>query len=262
LWPARHWLRFPCYWGATGPCGHLQGERRQLGNQQLGGGELNITASSVLQDVLDNTYNSCVSDPYGCVGKPLTAFNGGTITLKQSYVTLINSLYPGLIPAGVMSYSTADPGFGSGGQLLALDSVWLQTTLNQSAADLRSLFNNPGLLTDGAPLLLQDFGGGLSAYLPLPGGAYPNPNGPLFDQISDAEGANLLINPIDGSPILLDVYGNPRTRNGLRSIGAVQPANVPSPLPFAGATAALTWSRRLRRRMQQAQTPQRQERLG
>ena len=262
MWPARHWLRFPCYWGATGPCGHLQGERRQLGNQQLGGGELNITASSVLQDVLDNTYNSCVSDPYGCVGKPLTAFNGGTITLKQSYVTLINSLYPGLIPAGVMSYSTADPGFGSGGQLLALDSVWLQTTLSQSAADLRSLFNNPGLLTDGAPLLLQDFGGGLSAYLPLPGGAYPNPNGPLFDQISDAEGANLLINPIDGSPILLDVYGNPRTSNGLRSIGAVQPANVPSPLPFAGATAALAWSRRLRRRMQQAQTPQRQERLG
>jgi hypothetical protein len=222
--------------------------------QAFGGGELNITASSVLQDALYNTYNTCVSDPYDCAGKPLTAFNGGTITVKQSYVTLINSSYPGLIPAGVMSYSTADLGFGSGGQLLGMDAVWLQTTPNQSAVDLRSLFSDPSLLTDGAPLLLADFGGGLSGYLPLPGGAYPNPSGPLIDQISDANGANLLMNPIDGSPILLDVYGNPRTSNGLRSIGAVQPANVPSPLTFAGATAALAWSRRLRRRIQQAQT--------
>jgi hypothetical protein len=134
--------------------------------------------------------------------------------------------------------------------------VWLQTTPNQSAADLSSLFGNPGLLTDGVPLLLQDFGGGLSAYLPLPGGGYPHPGGPLIDQISNADGANLLMNPIDGNPILLAVYGNPRTSNDLRSIGAVQPAYVPSPLPFAGATAALAWSRRLRRRIQQAQTRQ------
>lgn len=230
--------------------------------QAFGGGELNITASSILQDALYNTYNTCVSDPYGCAGKPLTAFNDGTITLKQSYVSLINAQDPpGLIPAGVLSYSNAPFGPANAGSLVALDSVWLQTTPNQSAAALRTLFSNPGLLTDGAPLLLQDFGGGLSAYLPLPGGAYPNPGGPLIDQISNADGANLLMNPIDGSAILLDVYGNPRTSNGLRSIGAVQPANVPSPLPFAGATAALAWSRRLRRRIQYAQTPQGQERL-
>jgi hypothetical protein len=131
--------------------------------QAFGGGELNIIASSVLQDALYNTYNACVSEPFGCAGKPLTAFNGGTITLKQSYVTLINSLYPDLIPAGVMSYSTADLGFGSSGHLVALDSVWLQTTPNQSAADLRSLFSNPSLLTNGVPLVLEDLGGGLSA---------------------------------------------------------------------------------------------------
>ncbi len=230
--------------------------------QAILGGELNITASSILQDVIDNTYNSCNSDPYACGGKPLTAFDGGTITLNQSYVSLINAQDPpGLIPAGVLSYSSADLGFGSGGQLVAFDSVWLQTTPNQSAADVRSLFSNPGLLTDGAPLLLEDFGGGLSAYLPLPGGAYPNPSGPLIDQISDANGANLLINPIDGNPILRDVFGNPRTSKGLRSIGAVQPASVPAPLSLAGATAALAWSRRLRRRIQQAQAPQGQERL-
>ena len=52
---------------------------------------------------------------------------------------------------------------------------------------------------------------------------------------------------LSGSPILLDVYGKPRTRYGLRTIGAVQPASAPGPLPLAGATGALGWSRRLRR---------------
>ena len=219
--------------------------------QSILGGELNITASSILQDVLyntDHTSTTCNSDPYACSGKPLTAFDGGTITLKQSYVSLINA-QDGLIPAGVPSYSNALYGPSNAGSLVALDSVWLQTTPNQSAADLQSLFGNASLLTSGIPLTLEDFGGGTSAYYPLPSGAYPNPDGPLIDQISDADGANQLINPIDGSPILLDVFGNPRTRNGQRTIGAVQPASVPAPLPLAGATAALAWSRRLRRRI-------------
>jgi hypothetical protein len=221
--------------------------------QAFAGGELNITASSILQDVLYNSYNTCNSDPYACAGKPLTAFDGGTITLKQSYVSLLNA-QDGLIPAGVPSYSIAlDP--SNAGFLVALDSVWLQTTPNQSAADLRSLFGNASLLTSGIPLTLEDFGGGVTAYYPLPSGAYPNPQGPLIDQISDANGANQLINPIDGSPILLDVFGQPRTRNGLRTIGAVQPASVPAPLPLAGATAALAWSRRLRRRIRSSQRP-------
>jgi hypothetical protein len=232
--------------------------------QAILGGELNITASSILQDVLYNTDHpstTCNSDPYACGGKPLTAFDGGTITLNQSYVSLINAQDPpGLIPAGVLSYSDALYGPSNAGTLVALDSVWLQTTSNQSAAELQNLFGTPSLLTSGLPLTLQDFGGGVSAYYPLPGGAYPNPQGPLIDQISDADGVNQLINPIDGSPILLDVYGNPRTHNGLRSIGAVEP--VPGPLPLAGATAALAWSRRLRRRIQRAQTAQGHDILG
>lgn len=227
--------------------------------QAFAGGELNITASSILQDVLYNNYNACNSDPYACAGKPLTAFDGGTITLKQSYVSLINA-QDGLIPAGVPSYSIAlDP--SNAGSLVALDSVWQQSTPSQSAADLQSLFGNASLLTSGIPLILEDFGGGASAYYPLPSGAYPNPDGPLIDQISDANGANQLINPIDGSPILLDVFGNPRTRNGLRTIGAVQPASVPAPLPLAGATAALAWSRRLRRRIRNAHAPERADSL-
>ena len=227
--------------------------------QAFAGGELNITASSILQDVLYNSYNACNSDPYACAGKPLTAFDGGTITLKQSYVSLLNA-QDGLIPPGVPSYSIAlDP--SNAGSLVALDSVWLQSTPSQSAADLQGLFGNASLLTSGIPLILEDFGGGVTAYYPLPSGAYPNPDGPLIDQISDANGANQLINPIDGSPILLDVFGNPRTRNGLRTIGAVQPASVPAPLPLAGATAALAWSRRLRRRIRNAHAPERAESL-
>jgi hypothetical protein len=224
--------------------------------QAILGGELNITGSSILQDVLYNTDHpstTCNSDPYACAGKPLTAFDGGTITLKQSYVSLINAQDPpGLIPAGVLSYSDALYGPSNAGSLVALDSVWLQTTSNQSAADLQNLFGNPSLLTSGIPLTLEDIGGGVTAYYPLPSGAYPNLQGPLIDQISDADGVNQLINPIDGSPILLDVFGQPRTHDGLRTIGAVEP--VPAPLPLAGATAVLAWSRRLRRRIRHAES--------
>jgi hypothetical protein len=162
----------------------------------------------------------------------------------------------------VETYSSASLGFGSGGQLVALDSVWLQTTPHQSAAALRTLFGNPDLLTDGAPLLLEDLGGGLSAYLPWPASADPNPNGPLIDQISVANGANPLLNPIDGTPILLDVFGNPRTSNGFRTIGAVQTTGVPAPLPLAGATATLAWSRRLRLRIHRSPAPKQGGHLG
>jgi len=219
--------------------------------QAILGGELNITASSILQDVLYNTYNSCNSDPYACAGKPLTAFDGGTITLKQSYVSLINAQDPpGLIPAGVLSYSDALYGPSNAGSLVALDSVWLQTTSNQSAADLQNLFGNPSLLTSGIPLTLEDIGGGVSAYYPLPSGADPNPQGPLIDQISDADGVNQLINPIDGSVITTDLLGRPRSRENMRDIGALQA--VPGPLPLAGAAAAMGWSRKLRQRLKRA----------
>ena len=217
--------------------------------QAFAGGELNITASSILQDAVNNTDHSsdyCISHPYDCAGKPLTAFNGGTITLKQSIVSLLNT---NLIPTGVNSYSEAALGYASGGNIVGLDSVWIQPTPNQDAAALQTLLGNPAVLTAGLPLVLEDFGGGVTAYLPLPNGAYPNPTGPLVNQIANANGANQLLSPIDGSLISVDVLGNPRTRNGLRDIGALQYTPVPGPLPLAGAAAALSWSRRLRRRL-------------
>jgi hypothetical protein len=124
----------------------------------------------------------------------------------------------------------------------------MQTTPNQNTTDLQTLLANANLLTSGVPLTVQDLGG-VEAYFPWPAGAYPNRKGPLINQVSDADGSNQLINPINGNPILRDVFGQPRTNQGLRTIGAVQPT-VPAPLPLAGASAALVWSRRLRRRCQ------------
>ena len=40
--------------------------------------------------------------------------------------------------------------------------------------------------------------------------------------VPDADGANSLINPIDGSTITTDVYGYARTTTGLRNVGAVE----------------------------------------
>lgn len=214
--------------------------------QAILGGELNITASSILQDALYNSYNDCALEPYNCAGKPLTALDGGSINLKQSLVSLLN---PDLIPTGKDSYSEAALGYASGGNIVALDSVWIQPTPTQSAASLQTLLDNPALLTAGLPLVLDDLGGGVTAYLPLPNGAYPNPTGPLINQIANADGANQLLSPIDGSVISTDVLGNPRTRMGLRDIGALQFTPVPGPLPLAGAAAAFGWSRRLRRRL-------------
>jgi hypothetical protein len=219
--------------------------------QALGGGELNITASTILQDALYTSFSGCGANPYNCNGKPLTAINGGVIRLQQSVVSLINADIPGILPTGVSSYSEADLGYGSAGDLVALDGVWLQPTPEQTASALTLLFDNPALLTTGTPLTLADLGG-ISGYGSLPAGAVPNPSGPLVNAISDADGLNQLINPIDGSVLNTDLLGRPRSRQGFRDIGALQATAVPGPLPLAGAAAALGWSRRLRRRLKLA----------
>jgi hypothetical protein len=219
--------------------------------QAIEGGELNIVASTIVQDALTNGYSGCNADPYVCGGKPLTALDGGTIRMRESVISLLNAEVPGIIPAGIASYSEAPLGYASGGSLEAQDSVWIQVTPTQSAADLAVLLESRGLTTTGVPFLLDDFGGGLSGYRPLPAGAVPNPAGPLIDRIADADGSNQLINPIDGSVIQFDLLGMPRTRLGRRDLGAIQAQDVPAPLPLAGALAAFSSSRRLRRRLRQ-----------
>ena len=134
---------------------------------------------------------------------------------------------------------------------LAISWLTLIATFNPSAKltgpALRALFDQPGLRTDGVPYALDDNG---SLYYPLPQGA--TPQGPLLAAITDADGANQLINPIDGSVITKDVYGSPRTAYGTRDIGAVQGTQAPGPLPTLGFGVAFGWSRRLRTRIRPA----------
>jgi MYXO-CTERM domain-containing protein len=140
---------------------------------------------------------------------------------------------------------------------LAADAFsFVQPVTLQDSATLESLFSQPNLLTSGVPYALDPSDPSYPpTYYQMPDGAYPLVLGPLVNKIPDADGTNQLINPINGSVITSDVFGNPRTSNGLRDVGAVQHSvpgpqqSVPGPLPLLGVGAAFGWSRRLRRRL-------------
>ena len=219
--------------------------------QAYSGGEANLTATTIQANGLyvDTNGGSCSvpsSDPnYLCNGSPLQAFAGGTIRLKESAVSAINMDLA--LVQHPYSETYAPFGISSSGELLSDANSYVQPTATLLGPALRTLFNQPGLLTDGMPYVL-DAGGLL--YTPLPEGAVPA--GPLLAVILDADGVNQLINPIDGSVITKDVYGNPRTAFGTRDIGAVQGTQVPGPLPIFGLGAALGWSRQLRNRVRKS----------
>jgi hypothetical protein len=200
--------------------------------QALLGAEANVIASTIQVQNLGISSSFCASAPgnYSCSGTPLRAAFDGSIHLTQSAVSLLNQHIVG---------SDNDPAFdngplpdgGTGGFFSADAATYISPTSTQSLADLQVLFGQPNLLTDPA------FEGGIipgdpevAFYLPLPYGAYPAAAGSLINAVADADGANQLINPIDGSVITTDVYGNPRTLNGYRDAGAVQHVPEPSTL--------------------------------
>ena len=90
---------------------------------------------------------------------------------------------------------------------------------------------------------------------PFPLASWPVANGVLIGVVPDADGANVLLNPIDGSVITVDVFGQARTTGGLRNVGAVEsavpeidPASLGGGLSLLlGALACLENRRRLRR---------------
>ncbi|MFM1901819.1 MAG: hypothetical protein RLZZ216_2395 [Cyanobacteriota bacterium] len=219
--------------------------------QAYSGGEANLTATTIQANGLyvDTTGGNCsvpTSNPnYLCNGSPLQAFAGGTIRLKESAVSAIN-IELALVQAPY-SETYAPFGMPSSGELLSDANSYVQPTATLSGPALRTLFDQPGLLTDGVPYVLDADG---LLYYALPEGAIPK--GPLLAVIPDADGANQLINPIDGTVITKDVYGNARTAFGTRDIGAVQGTQVPGPLPIFAPGAALGWSRGLRRRIRTA----------
>ena len=219
--------------------------------QAYGNAVANVIASTVQfnPNMLNSTsLGPCITDPtrYSCNGAPLQAFGGGKINLVQSAISTINT---SLTPEIDDFYSNF---FGVSGILTADALSYVQPTQNSSPDDLRTLFSQPSLLTGLLPYELTSDLFLLPTYQELPDGASLLSGSPLRSAIADADGANQLINPIDGSVITTDVFGNPRTAFGTRDIGAVQGTQeVPGPLPVLGAGAAFGWARRLRKRVRQ-----------
>ena len=219
--------------------------------QSYNGGEANVIASTIQFDASftsdvpkpSNPFFSCPSN-YRCNGAPLQAFTGGMINLESSAVSVLSTDDARI---GNPYSNTYD---GLAGTLTADRQTYVQPVTNQDSTALKSLFGQPDLLTTGVPYALDTSNPFTPLYFDLPAGGIPLAAGPLINVITDADGANQLINPIDGSVITTDVFGNPRTANGLRDVGAVQ-ASVPGPLPVLGCGAAFGWSRRLRRRIRQ-----------
>ena len=181
----------------------------------------NIQASTILFSSVACSSSNCTPGPD--LGWLTTKSNGktfdGPIGLKQSAVGA-------LTPA---SQSSPNPTWLTG-NFTADQDTWLQGDLGINDAGLKALTGQPALLTGrpALPVYPDDPQSVQEWATPLLGtNATP---GLLIDEIPNADcgQANELINPIDGSCIAKDVFGNPRVdNNGKRNIGAVQNSFAP-----------------------------------
>lgn len=218
--------------------------------QAFRGGLANVIASTIQYDASGTT--DATGKPFGCPasykcnGAPLQVFSDGKINLVSSAVSAINTDIAQIAQPYSASYD------GKAGTFNADELSFVQPVPNQDSAALKSLFGQPNLLTSGVPYALDSSfvpDGFPPVYFKLRAGASPLDPGPLLNVVADADGSNQLLNPINGSVILEDVFGNPRTFQGRRDIGAVQATQAPAPLPLLGFGAAMGWSRRLRQRV-------------
>jgi len=196
------------------------------------GATVNVTASTIAVQ-----FNDCDSQCVGGNGV-VQAVGGATVSLSQSAIgySIVNT------NGGTVIRESA------GGNVIADAFTWIQPITSQNAADLRTITNQPGLLTDAPGLPTGRFLTVRAAFplnvTPLLGS--PGTPGLLIDMIPDANGANQLLSPIDNSPLTLDALGNPRADgNGTRSIGAVQLTLAPATAVASTTTsgAVVRWTR-------------------
>lgn len=206
--------------------------------QAASSGEMNVVASTVL---FDGWRIDTGNPDYGNFdgegnGMPLTATLNGVLRLESSAVVPITNYLPSFLGGeqfipGSHAYSEF-----AGGNLLADQYSFVSSTSTQDSATIKTLLDNSDVRTEGSTFM--KYSDVVRYYFGDPSsGAYPLLNGSLIKVIPNAGlgGANKLINPIDGSEILYDLYGNARSRYGYRDIGAVQygPTAVPEPVSFA-----------------------------
>jgi len=193
------------------------------------GGTINLTASIVIADLVSLQGATAEAD-----GVPLDAA-GGAIALVSSAVLVTKDAH-GFNTQ--VAYREND-----GGSLIADAMSWVRPTQAQAAADLESLFNQPGLLTGPLGLPVTEISSSplIEMTPPMPEASYPYAGGTLIGVVLDADGANLLLNPIDGTTITTDVYGYARTTAGLRIVGAVEVVQTAVPeIDFASLGGGLS----------------------
>ncbi len=206
----------------------------------------------------------------------LMASGGSTVTLEASTIAVwelgCDTICQGITGSGLIiatdnasielrasaisvSFDNAEPLIreATGGNVTATTAPnpnWIQPTSGQNATALRSILDQPALLTDapGLPRVIIGFQFVYQAVTPLldDGGGSP---GLLIDAVTDANTTNVLLSPIDGSPVTEDIFGNPRTEAAgtVRNIGAVQlslASTVAVSTPSASG-AVVSWTRPL-----------------
>ena len=181
--------------------------------------EMNIVASTILYPDVNCDSFCEFSGGFGWIYRG----GAGSINFIQS---AIGVNFPSSQGTGKMlDPNPSDPSTG----FSADQYTWIQPTTQQGASTLKSVTNQPNLLTESPGLPTMSFFGLESWATPLQG-TVTNP-GQLIDIIDNAQcdQANRLSSPVDGSCITVDAFGNPRVDgNDKRNIGAVQIALAPS----------------------------------
>lgn len=200
----------------------------------------NVQASTILYGHVACTSSNCSGSPQiGWISNNTGQGAPGPINLRQSAVgAYLSSQYTDPNPTWLSGAFTAD------------DLTWLQDDLGIDAAGLKALTGQPALRTSQpAFMTIPDAPSSFQQWAtPLLG--TPGQPGVLIDAVPNAAcgQANQLLNPIDGSCITKDVFGNPRVdNNGKRNIGAVQNSFAPllSVTAEKKTSIAVAWTRPL-----------------